>query len=249
MCRPAIHAQRDFYALHGLNLSDLTAGGGPAIEKHQDKLVDLSASLPGNRNELALFCNHCPVHGKCRWRSFAGDKHMVGNQDTEHFVQQLAEHQNRMYGYIFSLLGDHNRAADVLQETNVVLWRKVNEFEPEKPFLPWAFAVARFQVLAHVRDQKRDRLLLDAELATTISTEAERQASGLDQVQSALRPCMQTLTASNRELVEKRYLRSMSIADIAAAAGRTVSSVKVALLRSRRHLADCIQLRTAGESR
>ena len=172
---------------------------------------------------------------------------MTEADNTEHFVQQLAEHQNRLYGYVFSLLGDHSRAADVLQETNMVLWRKIDKLQVDKPFLPWAFAIARFQVLAHKRDQKRDKLLLDAELAEAISHEVEKQAGQLDELREALRPCLETLTSGNRELVERRYLSSMSIADIAAAVDRTVSAVKAALMRSRRHLADCIQGRMAAE--
>jgi RNA polymerase sigma-70 factor (ECF subfamily) len=101
---------------------------------------------------------------------------MDKTEGSEQFVRQLTEHQNRLYGYVYSLLGDHSRAADVIQETNLVLWRKIGEFQMEKPFLPWAFAVVRFQVLAHLRDHKRDRLLLDAELVETFSSEVERQA-------------------------------------------------------------------------
>jgi RNA polymerase sigma-70 factor (ECF subfamily) len=175
---------------------------------------------------------------------------MSGTDKTEYFVQQLAEHQNRLYGYVFSLLGDHARAADVLQETNLVLWRKIDEFDVEKGFLPWAFAIARFQVLASVRDQKRDKLLLDGELAEAISAEAVARAGQLDEFRNALRPCLETLTSGNRELIERRYLRSMSIAELADAVDRSVSAVKVALMRSRRHLAECIQVRLAakGES-
>ncbi len=172
---------------------------------------------------------------------------MTEPDKTEHFVQRLAEHQNRLYGYVFSLLGDHSRAADVLQETNMVLWRKIDTFQVDKPFLPWAFAIARFQVLAHVRDQKRDKLLLDAALAEAISQEAEKHAGQLDAWREALRPCLETLTSGNRELVEQRYMSSMSIADIAAAVDRSMSGVKVALMRSRRHLADCIQVRMAAD--
>ncbi|MGZ0169884.1 MAG: sigma-70 family RNA polymerase sigma factor [Planctomycetales bacterium] len=172
---------------------------------------------------------------------------MTDLDKIEHFVQQLATHQNRLYGYVFSLLGDHSRAADVLQETNIVLWRKIDEFQADRAFLPWAFAIARFQVLAHLRDRKRDRLLLGAELAEAISEETERQAEKLDDLRDALRPCLTTLSDGNRDLVERRYCRGMSIADIAAEVDRSVSAVKVALLRSRRHLSECIQRRLIAE--
>ena len=166
---------------------------------------------------------------------------------AEKFVQQITENQTRLYGYVFSLLGDHSRAADVVQETNLLLWRKIDEFDPAKPFLPWAFAIARFQVLAHLRDHKRDRLLLDAELAETLSDEAERQAEDIDAVREALRPCMQQLSSTNRELIERRYVRAMPIAEVASAVNRTAGAIKVALLRIRRQLAECVQKRLAAE--
>ena len=84
-------------------------------------------------------------------------------------------------------------------------------------------------------------------LAESISEETERQAGHLDQLREALRPCMRTLSAGNRELVEHRYFRAMSISDIAQEVDRTVSAVKVALLRSRRHLSECIERRMAAE--
>ncbi len=173
---------------------------------------------------------------------------MDQTESTEQFVRSLTEHQNRLYGYIFSLLGDHSRADDVLQETNLVLWRKLEEFQPDKPFLPWAFAVARFQVLAHLRDQKRDRVLLDTELAEAMGEEAMNAVEQFEPFRDALRACLKTLSTRNRELIEHRYFRSQSIAELADAREQSVSAVKVALLRARRQLADCAQnrLRTEG---
>lgn len=172
---------------------------------------------------------------------------MDPTESSEQFVRQLTEHQNRLYGYVYSLLGDHSRAADVVQETNLVLWRKIAEFRPEQPFLPWAFTFARFQVLAHLRDRKRDRLLLDAELAESLSGVIAHQAEKIDQWREALQPCMQLLTPGNRELIQQRYFRAMSVTEVADDAKRTVGAIKVALLRIRRQLAECVQKRSVAE--
>ncbi len=173
---------------------------------------------------------------------------MTDAAETEQFVQQLAESQNRLYGYVYSLLGNHSAAADVLQETNLVLWRKLNEFNASKPFLPWAFAIARFQVLACLRDKKRDRLLLDTELAETLADAVEHEASLLPEVRPALRTCIGKLSDTNRELIELRYFKGESIADLGESLGRKVSAVKVALLRIRRALAECVERQLAEES-
>ena len=50
----------------------------------------------------------------------------------EKFIKLLTESQNRLYGYIFSLVGDPNRSKDILQEANLVLWRKIDEFSEIK---------------------------------------------------------------------------------------------------------------------
>jgi RNA polymerase sigma-70 factor (ECF subfamily) len=170
---------------------------------------------------------------------------MAENDDTERLVQQIAEHQNRLFGYIFSMLGDHTRASDVLQETNLVLWRKQAEFRSGDPFLPWAFAIARFQVLAHVRDRGREKCLLDSELVEALAAETAKQAEQFEAVRHALRTCLSQLTPANQELVQQRYFHATPIDKLAESLGRGTSAVKVALLRIRRSLAECIQRRIA----
>lgn len=166
---------------------------------------------------------------------------------SEQFIQLLTENQNRLYGYIFSLLGDRSHTADVLQETNLVLWRKIEEYDRRRPFLPWAFSVARYQVLANLRDRKRDRVLLDSELVESMSREAEMVASQIDSIREALNRCLQQLNSSNRRLIERRYFESESLNDIAESTSRTAGAVKVALLRVRKQLAKCIQHRLTAE--
>ncbi len=45
---------------------------------------------------------------------------------------------------------------DVLQDTNVVLWEKMEQFELGSNFQTWAFAVARNMAKAHWKKNKRD---------------------------------------------------------------------------------------------
>lgn len=205
--------------------------------------------------KLSLWRNNCNLSVTSledmvkKAQGFLGKNEVSQAENSEGFVRQLTENQTRLYGYVFSLLGDHARAADVVQETNLVLWRKIDEFQPEKPFLPWAYAIARFQVLAHLRDKSRDRLLLDEELAEVMSSEAERKADEFESLRFALRPCLELLTDTNRRLIQLRYLRELPIAEVAAQVGRSVGAIKIALLRVRRQLAECAQKRLAGVQR
>ena len=172
---------------------------------------------------------------------------MTQAENTEEFVAQLTANQNRLFGYIFSLLGDQTRAADVLQETNLVLWRKMSEFHPDKPFLPWAFAFARFQVMAHLRDRSRDRMLLDEGLVAKMAGEVAEASAELDDVRGALRKCIEGLATQHQKMVRLRYFEQRSVADVASAMDRTATAIKVAMLRVRKKLSDCIEQKLAGE--
>ncbi|NLF07145.1 MAG: RNA polymerase subunit sigma-70, partial [Pirellulaceae bacterium] len=56
---------------------------------------------------------------------------------SEQFVRDLTDHQSRMYAYIMAVLGDPNAAGDVLQDANVAIWRKADEFVEGTDFWAW----------------------------------------------------------------------------------------------------------------
>jgi RNA polymerase sigma-70 factor (ECF subfamily) len=94
----------------------------------------------------------------------------MGHQET--LVQLMTEHQGRLYAYILSLLGNPDQANDVLQDTNVVLWRSIGEFRVGSNFKAWAFRIAHFQVMACRQRQIRERLFFDDDLLSTLSLAA-----------------------------------------------------------------------------
>ena len=94
------------------------------------------------------------------------------------FVQRLTEAQSALYGSIHTMMAGASEVADVLQETNRVLWQKMGQYDASRPFLPWALRVAHFEVLAHRKRQSRDRLVFDDSLLGEIADEYERQSAG-----------------------------------------------------------------------
>src|SRR5262245_43171691 len=124
-------------------------------------------------------------------------------ESRDEFVRLLTGEQTSLFSYIATLLGDVNDASNVLQQTNMVLWRKADEFEAGTSFHAWARKVAYFQTLAYIRDMKRDKLVFDEELILqladrpTIEDEDERRI--------ALRHCLGTLSESSLELLQQRY--------------------------------------------
>ena len=167
----------------------------------------------------------------------------MGNPDEE-YIRQLTDAQNALFGYLVTLLGNPGDAREVLQETNVVLWRKMGDFEPGTNFKAWARKVAYFQALAFLRDRKRDPHVFDEDLLAML---AEEEPESTDETATllALRDCLARLPDAQRELMDLRYRAELPVAELASRFRKKQSAMKMALMRTRQALLECIEVKLA----
>lgn len=161
-------------------------------------------------------------------------------------MKLLTSSQSPLYGCILSLLPDRIAAQDILQETNLTLWRKADDFEAGTSFMAWASRIARYHVLNYRRKQHRDRLVFDEELFAEL---CERQAMAVGDSElyaTALRECLEKLPSDHYSLVKQRYAPNATVAEIAGARGQTVGAVSQLLYRIRESLLNCMTQRLSG---
>jgi RNA polymerase sigma-70 factor, ECF subfamily len=161
--------------------------------------------------------------------------------DETRFIEALTRHQPALEAFCHANLANREDAREVLQATCVKLWQKAADWNPDTEFLPWAFSVARFTILSHYRDRKRDRLVFDEDVIQTMADEIEEAAAGFDDRREALAKCMKKLEQRQRTLLYDHYTASQSLREIAEASGRSLSAVKMTLLRIRQQLSACIE--------
>jgi RNA polymerase sigma-70 factor, ECF subfamily len=172
---------------------------------------------------------------------------MTSDERTEQFIRCLTDHQSRLFAYLVSLLGDVHEARNVLQETNLELWRKSTDFVVGTDFAAWSRSIAHFKVLAFLRDKKRDRHLFDEALLDQIAHRSQ-PAEDDETVRVALRRCLASLPDGPRSLVGRRYGSGLSIREIAQGLGKSEAAMKVALSRVRKQLLHCIERRLAANA-
>ena len=78
--------------------------------------------------------------------------------DQARFIAALTRYQPALEAFCHAQLANRQDAREALQATCVKLWEKAADWDAETEFLPWAFAVARFTVLSHIRDRMCARL-------------------------------------------------------------------------------------------
>jgi RNA polymerase sigma-70 factor (ECF subfamily) len=166
---------------------------------------------------------------------------MAVPRDPDTFVQELTKHQSRLRGFIRCLLFQSASVEDVLQETNLLLWNKADQFEPGTSFWAWASEVARYSVLTHLKKQGRDRLVFDDSVVNELAVEAQALAAQTDERRAALEGCLEKLPAPQRLLLDRRYGLHESIETIAQALRRPPGSLRQTLYRIREALLRCIE--------
>src|SRR3954463_7617189 len=86
----------------------------------------------------------------------------------------FARFQRRLYLYIASMLPNPAEAEEVLQETNIVVWKKFDQFRPNSDFRAWVFRIAYFEVRKHLERRGRG-VTLSHELLDELSADFQER--------------------------------------------------------------------------
>jgi len=173
---------------------------------------------------------------------------MDQHQRQAEFVRLIAEAQRRLYAYILTLVPRPDVADDILQETNMVLWEKCDQFELGTDFSAWAATIAHFQTLAYLKRHNRQRWLrFDDELIGKLAPVAAERVDAFDDRRRALHHCLSKLPEADRQLIRCRYNEDTPVKHVAEQVGRSAGAIKQALYRIRGTLLQCIEKTLAAE--
>lgn len=150
--------------------------------------------------------------------------------------------------YIGSTVRDHQHAEDLLQDTALTIAESFDQYDPQRPFLPWAIGVAKNKLLHYYRRHSSDKLIFDDQLIDMIASRYEQREADPRRYTAALKHCLERLAQHARTMIQMRYAQGMGYEQIAEALGRTTAGVANSLYRSRKALADCVKQQTLSEA-
>ena len=160
---------------------------------------------------------------------------------TDEFVREFTRSAQRLYAYIFTLMGRDDGADDVFQETSVLAWQKFDEFRSGSDFAAWTCRIARFRVLSYFDSKRRRPLPFSDAFINAVAEDLETMSDSLDGEILALADCYRKLREEDRELIDRRYEPGANTRGVAAAVGRPLSTVYRMLTRIHRELLECIK--------
>lgn len=162
---------------------------------------------------------------------------------AEAFAESLEPHLPMLYAYSRALCGNHHTAEDVVQETALIAYRRLNCLFPEADFAAWLRAIARRLALAARR--------LDAKLTLVEGAiEAaynEPEPKAIVAEREALSECLKALDGRAEQIVRGHYFQGAPLAELVATLDLKLNTVKSILHRARQALRECLRRRLGWE--
>ena len=157
----------------------------------------------------------------------------------------IKRHQSKIFGFIYSKIGDRDIANDIFQDTFIKVIRtlKSNAYNEEGKFLPWVMRIAHNLIVDHFRRNKKMPLYRETEefsifsIMTDDSLTIENKLIS-DQVAKDLRLLVEELPADQKEVLMMRLYQDMSFKEISEATGVSINTalgrMRYALLNLRK---------------
>jgi len=143
--------------------------------------------------------------------------------DHEAYRDLLEAVQPMILGYVRKRIESEVAAEDIAQDVLLTMHRVRHTYDPERPFEPWLFSIARSRLIDHLRRRRRVSAI---EVLTDTLPEIAATAAAETAGDSAFE-ILERLPATQREAFAMLKLEGLTTEEAARRAGVSVSALKV----------------------
>ena len=170
-------------------------------------------------------------------------------ESFDRFMRLYSESQLPMLAFIRTLVFGWANAEEVLQETNITIWEKREDFDLDTNFMHWAKRIAYYKVLQFREKSQKNRFLSNETMEYIASDMIKAETEAPDPESEALENCIKKLSEKDRDLLRQRYFEEANVKSISQAMERSPRTIQASLQRIRNSLRICIQRSLAMEGR
>lgn len=165
--------------------------------------------------------------------------------DGSDFVKLYSAYEARLRGYVQSLVHRWSDADDVMQRSNLVLWKKFAQYQPGSNFFAWACQIVRLEVLKFRESAARDKMVFAEAFLDAIDKQTIHRSDDLQTRIDYLEQCVSKLSPEHQELLRLSYDEERTVVSIAEHLNRKVDGVYKTLSRIHLALYACVNRRLA----
>lgn len=172
--------------------------------------------------------------------------------DSRAFDQLFGRYATRLVNFVNRIIGDRDRAEDLVQEAFLRVHRHLPRFDRSKQFSTWIYTIASNLAKNELRNRRRSPILLtqleeaggDEERAPLQFEDSSSRPDAMFRqryLTEAVDRSVATLSDRHREVFVMRELEGRSYEEIAQLTGANLGTVKSRLNRARQSFAGAIE--------
>lgn len=167
--------------------------------------------------------------------------------DSRAFEWIIRQYQQRIYFTILQMVMNHEDADDVMQETFIKAYTKLNTFDDTYPFYPWLYRIAVNTALNHQKKKARLRAIslddLDGNNHHADLAESPQQMYNMEgnELVTKLREALERIPFEQRTVFMLRVNDGLSYQEISDTLEISIGTVMSRLSRAREKLRSLLQ--------
>lgn len=170
-------------------------------------------------------------------QALAGHSHAYG--------QLVERYQDRLYSAMLHVVGSHDEAEDVVQDSFVQAYVKLNTFQGNSRFFTWLYRIAFNNALSRRRRRRADMSIEQSREVTGGEPEDRQEAPDEPLLRNEritmVKAAMDRLTEEHRHILVLREMQDMAYEDIAEILDINIGTVRSRLSRARNQLHDILK--------
>ena len=151
--------------------------------------------------------------------------------DENALASLIKRHQSKIYGFIYSKVGDKDVSEDIFQDTfiKVIKTLKSNSYNEEGKFLPWVMRIAHNLIVDYFRKNKKMPMFRETEefsifsIMTDNNPNIEAQMI-TTQVENDLQKLIDELPNDQKEVLVMRIYQDLSFKEISELTGVSINT-------------------------
>jgi RNA polymerase sigma-70 factor (ECF subfamily) len=155
--------------------------------------------------------------------------------DREAYADLVNRHQNLLYRHACGMGLDHDTALDIVQDSFVRAYSRLDECHDPANFKSWVFRIARNMCLDHLKNVRRMTLPM-SQVSEVESIPADKAMD--DEIDTTMREALSRLPRMLREAFLLKHDAGYTYEEVAVLTDSSPSAVKMRVHRARETLRD-----------